>query len=379
MVTPSVSPADRRDWLALHRLPGVGPILFGKLLARFGNPSQALAEIAQWRHILEQRGDLFRHETVLLDWAGVEKDLLWAEQPDHTIITLGDSCYPPLLQEIPDPPPVIYVRGNVQVLAMPQVALVGTRSPSDGGRETARAFAHALASQGWGITSGLAYGVDAQAHEGALEAGGITIAVAGTGLDRVYPSRHKALAQRIAEQGALVAEYPLGTPPLPTHFPRRNRLISGLSLGTVVVEAAVHSGSLITARMAVEQGREVFAIPGSIHNPLARGCHALIRQGAKLVETAQDIWEELASLTQLAITISRSSPTISSVVGSPDELDSTEQQLLLLMGFNSVGVDNLVDRSGLTAEKLSSILLGLELRGYVVAQPGGLYARATRG
>jgi DNA processing protein len=250
--------------------------------------------------------------------------------------------------------------------------MVGSRNPTTGGERTARDFARHLAGCGLAITSGLAVGVDAAAHQGALEAGGITLAVTGTGLDRVYPARHRELAHRIAERGALVSEFPPGTPPLAGNFPRRNRIISGLSVGTLVVEAALKSGSLITARLAVEQGREVFAIPGSIHNPLARGCHALIRQGAKLVETADDIAEELAALLGgLSL-----EPVVDA--GHADEgchsLEDPEyQRLLQAMGHDPVSVDQLVARTGFTAETVSSMLLLLELQGHVSSSPGGFF------
>ncbi len=218
------------------------------------------------------------------------------EGDNRHLITLHDARYPTLLREIDDAPPMLFIQGDPTILNLPQIAIVGSRNPSASGRQTATDFAHFLASAGLAITSGLADGIDGAAHQGALETKNSTLAVTGTGLDRVYPAKHRELAHRIAEQGALISELPPGTPPIPANFPRRNRIISGLSLGTLVVEAAQKSGSLITARLATEQGREVFAIPGSIHNPLARGCHALIRQGAKLVETAGDILEELAPL-----------------------------------------------------------------------------------
>jgi len=251
--------------------------------------------------------------------------------------------------------------------------MVGSRNPSTPGQETAREFAHHLAASGLTITSGLAIGIDGACHSGALEADGITIAVAGTGLDRVYPASQHTLAHEIAQQGALVSEFPTGTQVRPGNFPRRNRIISGLSLGTLVVEAAEKSGSLITARLASEQGREVFAIPGSIHNPLARGCHRLIRQGAKLVETAGDILEELAPLLQDLKPL----PQTEHMDSDRQEpvLDSDYKLLLECMGFDSVQVDTLIERSGLTAEEVSSMLILLELDGHVSSAPGGIYCR----
>jgi DNA processing protein len=271
------------------------------------------------------------------------------------------------LRELEDAPPLLFLRGEVTQLHNPQLAVVGSRNPSVIGRETAYDFCRSLADSGLVITSGLALGVDAAAHRGALAGGGQTVAVFGTGLDRVYPAAHRELAHDIVEQGGvLVSEYAPGTAPLPGNFPRRNRIISGLSLGTLVVEAALRSGSLITARLAVEQGREVFAIPGSIHNPLARGCHQLIRQGAKLVETAQDILEELAPQLKAAI----AEPQGMTECGG-EALDEEYQRLLACLHEAPSSVDQLVTRSGLTADAVSSMLLLLELQGYVVSTAGG--------
>jgi DNA processing protein len=305
------------------------------------------------------------------DWQRVEQDLAWLERPGNGLLPLDDPRYPPLLRQIPYPPPLLFVHGDPDCLRLPQLAIVGARNPTPLGRETAQRFAAHLAECGLLITSGLALGIDAAAHEGALAGGGRTIAVMGTSLDRVYPARNRDLAHAIAERGALVSELAIGTPPTAENFPRRNRLISGLALGVLVVEAAAQSGSLITARLATEQGREVFAVPGSIHNPLAKGCHALIRQGAKLVETAADILEELGALAAATgeVAASRTSaPT-------PVVLDEEYRHLLAAMGDEPVGIDLLVDRCGLTAEALSSMLLILELEGYVAAMPGGLYGR----
>jgi DNA processing protein len=302
----------------------------------------------------------------------VERDLAWLEQPGTHLLRLGEARYPPLLRQIPYPPPLLFVHGNPDCLRRPQLAIVGTRNPTPLGRETARRFATHLAEAGLAITSGLALGIDAAAHQGALaSADGRTVAVMGTSLDRVYPAKHRDLAHAIAERGVLVSELPVGTAALAENFPRRNRLISGLALGVLVVEAATRSGSLITARLAAEQGREVFAIPGSIHNPLAKGCHALIRQGAKLVETAADILEELGALA--AVGAGETEP--SATVPAAAELDAEYQQLLVAMSDAPVGVDLLVERCGLTAEVVSSMLLILELEGYVAAVPGGLYCR----
>lgn len=306
------------------------------------------------------------------DWRPVERDLAWLEQPGNHLLRLSEAHYPPLLRQIPYPPPLLFVHGNPDCLRRPQLAIVGTRNPTPLGRETAQRFATHLAEAGLAITSGLALGIDAAAHHGALaSADGHTVAVMGTSLDRVYPAKHRELAHAIAERGALVSELPIGTAALAENFPRRNRLISGLALGVLVVEAATRSGSLITARLAAEQGREVFAIPGSIHSPLAKGCHALIRQGAKLVETATDILEELGALA--AVGAGEIEPLVAP--SAAVELDVEYQQLLAAMSDESVGVDILVERCGLTAEVVSSMLLILELEGYVAAVPGGSYCR----
>ncbi len=303
---------------------------------------------------------------------GVERDLEWLQQPGNQLLTWQHPHYPVLLAQLPDPPLLLYVHGDVTLLGEPQLAMVGSRNPTASGQATATDFARHLAAAGLVITSGLALGIDTASHGGALDARAPTIAVTGTGLDRVYPASNRELARRIAEHGALVSELPVGTPPLAENFPRRNRIISGLSLGTLVVEAALRSGSLITARLAAEQGREVFAIPGSIHSPLARGCHHLIRQGAKLVETAQDIIMELGPLAgscQQAVTSSIPS------TDEPAQLGEEYAQLLEIMGFDPIPIDRLVVRSGLTAAEVSSMLLQLELGGRVASNPGGIYNR----
>ncbi len=310
------------------------------------------------------------------DAAAIEHDLAWLDQPDHHLITFADAAYPELLRQIPDPPPVLFVRGRTDILCGPQLAMVGSRNPTAAGRRTAREFAVHLARSGLTITSGLAIGIDAASHEGALQAGGVTIAVCANGLDVVYPARHAELAARIAQTGAVLSEFPPGMPPLPEHFPRRNRIISGLSVGTLVVEAAVRSGSLITARLANEQGREVFAIPGSIHNPLARGCHRLLKDGAKLVESAADILDELAPLAAIN---AAAQPTSDASMQDDAPLDDEYRLLLQSIGFAPTAVDEIVERTGLTPGVVSSMLLALELRGHVESAPGGRYSRVSRG
>ncbi|MEJ2602909.1 MAG: DNA-processing protein DprA [Gammaproteobacteria bacterium] len=310
-----------------------------------------------------------------------EETQAWARTDGHHIVGRSSPDYPPLLAELRDAPSTLYVNGDPACLSMPQLAVVGSRNPTRGGERTAFEFAAHLATTGLTITSGLATGIDAAAHRGALSAGGRTIAVLGTGVDRVYPAANRELAHRIADAGALVSEFPLGTPPAAWHFPRRNRIISGLALGTLVVEAAKRSGSLITARLAAEQGREVFAIPGSIHNALARGCHRLIRDGARLVESADDIFAELAPLAgTLRAGLEQADETPDSVESqaATRRRDEDYDKLLEALSWEPVDAETLMRRSGLTIEQLSSMLLILELEGEVETLPGGRFSRVRQ-
>ncbi len=296
------------------------------------------------------------------------RDLAWLDDPLNALIPIVDSRYPPLLREIPDAPVALYTRGRPSLLQAAQIAVVGSRNPTPSGREQARTLTADLVCRGLVVTSGLATGIDGAAHLAALEAGGATVAVAATGLDVAYPRSNRRLAERIVDgHGLLVSEYPPGTPPRREHFPRRNRIISGLCLGTVVVEATVRSGSLITARLAAEQGRDVFAVPGPVLSPLSRGCHALLRQGAKLTETAEDVIEEFAGLVPRA--------QVSKPVDATREPAAADGFLLQFIDRSPTTVDELVVRSGLTAQAVSSILLGLELRGLVTIAPGGAFLR----
>jgi DNA processing protein len=364
MKDPQTDVEELKYWLALVRMPGLGATGVRRLLEN-GCPPRRLFEAGRDIPELAPAAKAWRQRP---DWAAVEADLDWLDAADHHALTLSDPRYPPLLKEIADPPPVLFLRGDPTRLADRQLAIVGSRNPSPGGERDAADFARRLAECGLVITSGLAAGIDAAAHRGALTAG-TTVAVTGSGLDRIYPAQHGKLAEEIAARGALVSEFPPGTPPRPENFPRRNRLISGLALGTLVVEAALRSGSLITARLAAEQGREVFAIPGSIHHPLSRGCHALLRQGAKLVETAGDILEELGPLA--AWDTPPPAPHT-----SPGRDEASEFSTLLKhIGFEPTAVDTMVERSGLTAEQVSSMLVMLELQGHVTSAPGGLYTR----
>ena len=296
----------------------------------------------------------------------------WAEEPGHSILTPSSTDYPALLKEIPGPPERLYVDGRIDALHLPALAIVGSRNPTGQGRQTAYEFARHLGRAGFCIVSGLAQGIDTAAHEGALDGGGQTVAFLGHGIDTIYPASNHALAARIIDHGALCTEFPFGAGPRREHFPQRNRLISGLSLGTIVVEAARKSGSLITARLASEQGREVFAIPGSIHNPLSRGCHLLIRQGAKLVEDAADIVDELGTLVDHIATTSEAPEAPASALSDNDPEYGV---LFEAMGFDPASADEIAARSGLTIDQVSSMLLILELEGKIEAQAGGRYSR----
>ncbi len=377
MMTADTAPVAESEypyWLGLARAPGVGPVAFAKLLTYFSSPRAVFsAGEAAWENsgLRNKTRDYLRRP----DWRLVEADMAWLAKPGHTLLTLADTRYPPHLRQIHDAPPLLFIVGDPAVLALPQLAIVGSRNPSRNGEETAYEFAHHLGGMGLVIASGLAIGIDVASHRGALDGGGQTVAVMATGLDIVYPSQHAELARQIAERGALVSESPPGTAALPQLFPRRNRIISGLALGTLVVEATLRSGSLITARQAAEQGREVFAIPGSIHNPLAKGCHALIKEGAKLVEAADDILQELrlAAVLAPAHGDAQSAPI---TVGSVPALDHEYAHLLQHMAVGApTTIDSLVENSGLSADNIASMLLILELQGWITSAAGGRYVR----
>ena len=388
--------SDFEAWFRLLETPGVGRETARRLLAACGSP-QAVFKTASG---------------TLRSLVGpvVAGALTQAPGPDHTprlaaakawlaggsggeprsVLTLDDPAYPPQLLQTVDPPLMLYLQGQPQALQAGSVAVVGSRSASAQGIDNAQAFSRHLAEHGWVVVSGLALGIDAAAHEGALAAADkgtpVTVAVVGSGLDRIYPPRNQALAARIAQRGLLVSEYAPGTPPLPEHFPQRNRIIAGLSQGTLVVEAALRSGSLITARLASEAGREVFAIPGSIHAPQSRGCHALIKQGAKLVESAQDIVEEFVPVLgrQLPLLPAADGPHPKARLSNPATSDRAqpphaEQELLDALGHESVTTDALVSRTGWPASVLAGKLLELELEGLVARLPGGLYQRRVTG
>ncbi|MDN5937345.1 MAG: DNA-processing protein DprA [Salinisphaera sp.] len=359
------------DWLVLARCPGLGARICQRLLARCGD-AQGIrrASASLWREAgLREAGTTWLRSP---DADLLAKDRAWLASPGCGLITWHDPGYPSSLRELPDAPAWLFARGDADLLDAPGCAIVGSRNPSRAGVGHARRLAHDLAKSGLVIVSGLADGIDAAAHQGALDADGMTVAVCGTGLDQVYPKRNLDLARAIGERGLLVSEFAPGMPPKPGHFPRRNRLIAGLTLGSVIVEAAGRSGSLITARLAMEYGREVFAMPGSVDNPLARGCHRLLRDGARLVETAADVLEELAPLLpgRAALDRQASEPVVDREVADPEQ-----QALLACLGHSPARVDELVERSGLTADAVSSMLLILELQDLVTPLPGGAFLR----
>ncbi|MGX9934485.1 DNA-processing protein DprA [Advenella kashmirensis] len=414
----AMSDEERYAWIRLTLEPGIGPVTARHLLVAFGLPQDIFgASVAALMKVVPQKQALQLAAAVdPVTHTLIERTFDWLARPGHHIVTLADELYPARLLDTADPPSLLYVDGDPKVLSRPVLAMVGARSATAGGTDNAFAFARHLADAGWTIASGLAQGIDAAAHEGALASGAApaTIAVMGTGINRVYPAANKALAMRIREQGALVSELPLDTAAVVHQFPRRNRIVAGLSLGVLVVEAAQRSGSLITARLAGENGREVFAIPGSIHSPLSRGCHALIRQGAKLVETAEDILEELARSGSAprpgagsASQSGRKAPPGSTLAAKPQTpqtpassitpvmpvagreaqsggarstpVDTTgfsnaaHQELLEKMGFDPVSMDLLLVRLDTTVGALAGLLTELEMAGKIVRLPDGRY------
>ena len=367
---PQPDPAELAGWIRLEQTPGVGRGTLRTLIAELGSPQQIFSAgyRALRRHfsaplaraLCEPPSDAVQRQ--------VDLSMAWLDQPGNHLLTLLDAAYPVALAQIPDPPPLLYLKGRPELLAAPMLAIVGSRNATMQGMANAEVFAQALSCAGLTIVSGLALGIDAAAHLGALGSVGSTVAVIGTGANTVYPARNHALAHRIAEEGCIVSEYALGTPPLAPNFPRRNRIISGLSAGVLVIEAAAQSGSLITAHMAVAQGRDVFAIPGSIHAALAKGCHKLIKEGAKLVESAADVLEELR-MSPLAAPARTPAATGASAAG---------QELLAAMAHEPVDADTLALLCVAEPGQLSLILLELELAGHVERLPGGLFQRINR-
>jgi len=359
------------NWLYLSHTPGVGSRTFHTLLEAFGSVEAVFNASHKQLSALAIKPDIIS-AVLKEEKPDISADLNWNQQKNHHIIRLHDDAYPAQLKELSDAPPLIYVRGDPDYLTQPQLAMVGARNPTAAGRNTAKDFASHLSNAGITIISGLASGIDGASHEGALQGLAGTIAVVAHGLDIVYPAQHQKLAQRITEHGAVVSEMPVGTQPQRGLFPRRNRLISALSLGTLVVEAAQKSGSLITARFALEQNKEVFAIPGSIHNPMAKGCHRLIRQGAKLVETADDILEELCIfLTEKPDYPQKSEKnTQENLKDSHQALDPDHQKLLKCLAYEPASIDELVHSSRFKAAEVASMLLIMELEGIIVCQDG---------
>ncbi|MDZ7920920.1 DNA-processing protein DprA [Rhodoferax sp.] len=377
-------------WLRLLLTPGVGSSSGRRLLARFGLPQEIFAQSASQLEVCvsAKQADSLRQTPAELT---VQFNTTWewlSQNPQQRhVLTLGDPCYPAALLDTEDPPLLLYAMGDADHLqqgwgqsAPSSIAVVGSRNPTAQGVANARQFSQTLAQAGLTVVSGLALGIDGAAHEGALEGAApdqlATIAVVGTGLDRVYPKAHFQLAHKIAQQGLLISEYPLGTPPLSANFPKRNRIISGLSHATLVVEAALQSGSLITARLAVEQGKDVFAIPGSIHATQARGCHALIKQGAKLVESAQDILEEFA--LPIGAEIAMNSVAAGADTAASNSISGLERSLLDALAFEPAGLDALQARTGLDTPTLQALLMGLELQGHVARLPGSLFQRLAQ-
>lgn len=380
-----------RAWLIALRTPGLGP---GGLRTRLDAVDGDIHAVLE--QLRRQAGSLGEPAQVWLtrpDASTLDADLAWLAEPGHRLLRCTEADFPPLLENIPQPPAALFVVGDSSLLLYPQVAVVGARAASATGRAHARAFATALADAGFAITSGMADGIDGAAHTAALDAGAKTLAIIGTGPDRVYPRKHHALARRIAAEGVLVSEFPPGTAARPDHFPRRNRIISGLALGVLVVEAGLNSGSLITARLAAEQGREVFALPGSISDPLARGCHRLIRDGARLIETAAEIVETLVPAARMlgaelaarlgsdgAPDMTSSRPIVEPGCGrSRATHDPEYRQLLAELGHAPATLDELVQRTGQAASALSSMLLMLELEGCVESLAGNRYQRLPDG
>lgn len=351
--------AELASWITLSQIPGLGNEGWRRLLLAFESPDSILgASVSSLsQHV---KPAVARAIAGGIDDSVLEAVASWLQDPLNHIFTIADSEYPQALLNTIDPPLLLYAKGRIDLLNVSSLAVVGSRNATTQGIRNAEAFSKSISDAGLCIVSGMAHGIDTAAHLGGLDGMGFSIAVVGTGLDKVYPAANRDLAHRLAQAGTIVSEFPLGTPPLASNFPRRNRIISGLSLGCLVVEASLQSGSLITARMALEQGREVFAIPGSIHSPQSRGCHALIKQGAKLVETAQDVLEELGYRN----------------FDTPPK-SGQNHPLFAHLGFDPLDLDALAQRSGLTIAELSAILLQLELDGHITSLPGGLYQRIT--
>jgi len=364
-----VSGQDCAPWLALGRIRGVGGVSFKKITARFADPAAVFrASAAELAEIEGLHREVIHSIANFNDWAEIDKEIQRARAAGIKMIPFSDAAYPASLRVIADPPPLLYVKGELRDNDSKAIAIVGSRSASDYGRRIARDLARGLASFGFTVVSGMARGIDGMAHESALQAGGRTLAVLGSGVDRAYPPEHEMLYRRISDSGAVISELPMGARPIAFNFPARNRLISGLSLGVVVVEATEKSGSLITASLAAEQGREVFAVPGEAGASRSRGSHRLIRQGAKLVETVEDIIEEIAP--QLS---RRGDAAPASVRSLPENSGPAARQIFALLKETSLQVDQVIEQSGLPAPQVLQVLLDLELQGFVCQTPGKIY------
>lgn len=359
------------DWIRLEQTSGVGPETARKLLSAFGLPENIFAAnfSSLCKVVSERVAKALLATPSDVSAELIEKTLTWVAQPGNHILSLADPAYPKTLFDIADPPMLLYVKGRVELLSKPALAVVGSRNATAQGVANAERFSEALSHAGLTIISGLALGIDAAAHRGGLNGIGSTVAVIGTGADKVFPARNRDLAHKLADCACIISEYSLGMPAIAANFPRRNRIISGLARGVLVVEAALQSGSLITARMAAEQGRDVFAIPGSIHSTLSKGCHQLIKQGAKLVESAQDVLEELR------YPLAEGSTGPGTAMAAPADVVASEGHLLTALGFDPVDTDTLAQRTGLEAATLGAELLNLELAGLVERLPGGVYRR----
>ncbi len=375
---------DIQAWLHLFKAPGLGVVKISSLLAEFEQASNVLKQKSFDKHHQIPAKALRYIQQANTD--DIATELSWLEKDNNYLLVFDDPLYPPQLKQIDDPPLLLFVKGQPEVLLLPQLAVVGSRHATRGGLENTQSFCSDLVNKGWVITSGLAAGIDSAAHQAAINENGQTVAVMGTGINQIYPAHNQALAKSIIKNGAVVSEFPINTPPNAHNFPRRNRIIAGLSLGTLVIEAAKKSGTLITARQAMEQGRPVMAIPGSIHNPLVKGCHLLIKQGAKLVESATDIEEELTpSITMLSNQIQQQLDQSSSIKKTvtveksnqnhTSGLSSTEQQVIDTMGFDPITFDDLVHETSLNSADLSAVMLALELSNWVEVLPGTRYQR----
>lgn len=366
---------DVESWLRLGLTEGVGGSALRRLLVTFGDPAEVLAANQQALEGVVKKtvaANIFQRR---IDTDKFAQTIDWLKDPLNSLITFADTDYPEFLLNIADPPPILYCKGRREFLTRPALAIVGSRNATPQGMANADAFAEAASNAGFCVVSGLAQGIDAAAHQGGLRGAASSIAVVGTGLDLVYPSRNRELAHQLANEGALISEFPLGVPAMRNNFPRRNRIISGMCHACLVVEATLYSGSLITARLALEQGRDVMAIPGSIHSPLSKGCHALIKQGAKLVESIQDILDELNHLPpQVNVSTSAVSEAMRDNINTDDSA-ADDNKLLTCFDYDAIDIDTLCIRSGLTVEVVSAMLLALELEGKIGSLPGGRYQR----